>query len=78
MSQDRQKAQQDTCCDDEQSPIVRMVDNSSECSDFNGSEATELPIVKLTFPTKLPGENLDNAIEALLVQKKHLIDIGGL
>ena len=66
-SQDHQKAQQSAVCDGDQSPVVRMVDNSSECSNFNGSEATELPVVKLAFPRKLPGKNLDDAIEALQV-----------
>ena len=64
-SQDRQIAQQNTVCDGDQLPVVRMMDNTSECSDFNGSEPTELPVVKLEFPRKLPGKNLDDAIEAL-------------
>ena len=58
--------------------MVRMMDNSSECSDFNGSEPTELPVVKLVFPRKLPGKNLDDAIEAFERKKQHDLDMGAL
>ena len=47
-SQDQQSAQQalnpTTVCDIDEAPIVRMMDNSSECTEnFNGSSDTEQP-----------------------------------